>query len=77
MAQRLMSWLICDGRFRVDAIDAVGRRKARLIEVEEVDTGKRTHGSAGKLERLVRSLLEAPRSSLGRRRPTERRRLAK
>jgi hypothetical protein len=52
MAQAITSWFICDGRFRVHAISAVGRRRARIIEVEEVDTGERFHGSARKLERL-------------------------
>jgi hypothetical protein len=37
----------------VHAIDAVGRRKGRIIEVEVVDTGERFHGSARRLERLV------------------------
>jgi hypothetical protein len=76
MAQRLTSWLICNGGFCVHTIDAVGRRRARIIEVEEVDTGKRIHGSARRLERLVHTLLEAPHSSAGRR-PAERRRLGK
>jgi len=53
MAQLLVSWLICDGSFRVYAINAVGRRKGRIIEVEEVDTGERFHGSARRMERLV------------------------
>jgi hypothetical protein len=47
-----ISWLICDGKFRVHAINAIGRRHARIIEIEEVDTGERFHGSARKLERL-------------------------
>jgi hypothetical protein len=52
MAQLVVSWFICDGRFRVHAINAVGRRHARIIEIEEVDSGERFHGSARKLERL-------------------------
>ena len=56
MAQKMVSFFICDGRFRVHAINAVGRRRGRIIEVEEVDTGERFHGSAGRLERLVRKL---------------------
>jgi hypothetical protein len=32
MAQAITSWLISDGRFRVHAINGVGRRSARIIE---------------------------------------------
>ena len=56
MAQLVVSWLVDDGRFRVHAINAVGRRKGRIIEVEEVETGERFHGSARRLERLVQTL---------------------
>jgi hypothetical protein len=41
MAQAITSWFISDGRFRVHAINAVGRRSARIIEFEDVDTGER------------------------------------
>jgi hypothetical protein len=56
MAQLIVSWFIDGGRFRVHAINAVGRRKGRIIEVEEVDTRERFHGSARRLERLVWTL---------------------
>ena len=56
MAQLLVSWFICNGAIRVHAINAVGRRKGRIIEVEEVDTGERFHGSARKMQRLVDTL---------------------
>jgi len=56
MAQLIVSSFIDDGRFRVHAINAIGRCKGRIIEVEEVDTGERFHGSARRLERLVRTL---------------------
>ena len=56
MAQLSVSWFICDGEIRVHAIDAVGRRKGRIIEVEIVDTGERLHGSTRRLERLVQTL---------------------
>jgi hypothetical protein len=56
MAQLVVSWLVDGGRFRVHAINAVGRRKGRIIEVEEVETGERFHGSARRLERLVQTL---------------------
>jgi hypothetical protein len=56
MAQLVVSWFICDGRFRVHAINAVGRRSARIIEIEDVDTGERVHGSARRLQRLFQTL---------------------
>ena len=56
MAQAITSWLISDGRFRVHAISGVGRRSARIIEIEDVDTGERFHGSARKLQRMFQSL---------------------
>jgi hypothetical protein len=60
MAQVVVSWFICDGRFRVHAVNAVGRRSGRIIEIEDIDTGERVHGSARRLERLAQAL----RSSL-------------
>jgi hypothetical protein len=56
MAQVITSWLISDGKFRVHAINAVGRRSARIIEIENVDTGERFHGSPRKLQRTFQSL---------------------
>ena len=56
MAQLVVSWLICSGRVRVHAINAIGQRKGRIIEVEDVDTGERVHGSPRRLERLVQTL---------------------
>ena len=56
MAQKLVSFFVSDGRFRVHAINAIGRRSGRIIEVEVLDTGERFHGSARKLERLVKKL---------------------
>jgi hypothetical protein len=51
-----MSWLLVGGRFRIYAINGVGRRKGRIIEVEVIATGERFHGSARRLERLVQAL---------------------
>jgi hypothetical protein len=56
MAQILESSFICDGRFRLFTIQPIGRKLGRIIEVEEVDTGKRIHGTARRLERLVLAL---------------------
>jgi hypothetical protein len=50
MAQQIVSWFVCDGRFRVHAINAVGRRKGRIVEAEEVDSGERFYGSARRLK---------------------------
>lgn len=56
MAQIVVSWFICDGRFRVHAINAVGRRQGRIIEIEDVDTGERVYGSGRRLGRLAQKL---------------------
>lgn len=53
MAQLIWSWFICDGHYRVHAVDGIGRRKARIIEIEAVDTGERFHGSPQRMQRLV------------------------
>jgi hypothetical protein len=56
MAQLVVSWFICSGRLRVHAINALGQRRGRIIEVEDVDSGERFHGSALRLERMVDTL---------------------
>ena len=56
MAQAITSWFIADGRFRVHAINAIGRRRARIIEIEDMDTGERFHGSVRKLHSMFLSL---------------------
>jgi hypothetical protein len=48
--------LLADGRFRIYAINGLGRPKGRIIEVEVIATGERFHGSARRMERLVRAL---------------------
>jgi hypothetical protein len=57
MAQVIESRFICDGRYRVHWINALGRRRGRIIEIEDVDLRKRFHGTPSKLDRLVLSLL--------------------
>ena len=57
MAQLIESRFICDGRYRVQSINAVGRHRARIIEIEDIDRRARFHGPASKLDRLVLSLL--------------------
>ena len=56
MAQAIEDWFICDGRYRVHAIGPLGRRGGRIIEIEEVDTGERFHGSANRLDKLMQTL---------------------
>jgi hypothetical protein len=56
MAQLVVSWFICNGRLRVHAINAIGQRGGRIIEVEDVDSGERFHGSARNLQRMVDTL---------------------
>ena len=43
-------------RFRISAINGIRRRTGRIIEVEVIATGERLHGSARRMERLVRAL---------------------
>lgn len=56
MAQTITTWFICDGRYRVEAIQAVGRRPARIIEIEDVASGERFHGPARRLQHLFETL---------------------
>ena len=57
MAQLIESRFICDGRYRIQSINAVGRHRGRIIEIEDVDRRERFHGTASKLDRLVLELL--------------------
>jgi hypothetical protein len=57
MAQVIESRFICDGRYRVHSINAVGRHRSRIIEVEDVDRCKRIYDTALKMDRLVLELL--------------------
>jgi hypothetical protein len=57
MAQVIESRFICDGRYRVHSINAVGRHCGRIIEIEDVDRRERFHGTPSKLDRLVLRLL--------------------
>jgi hypothetical protein len=56
MAQLIVSWFICGGRFKVHAVKDVRRRRTRIIELEDIDSGERFHGSPKHLQRLVDSL---------------------
>jgi hypothetical protein len=57
MAQVIESRFVCDGRYRIQSINAVGRHRARIIEIEDVDRRERFHGTASTLDRLVLRLL--------------------
>jgi hypothetical protein len=46
MAQLMVSWFICHGAIRVYAVNAVGRRSGRIIEIEDIDTGERVEAPA-------------------------------
>ena len=56
MAQLIHSRLVCNGRFQIHAIEGIGRRKPRVIEIEVIKTRERLHGSATWLAKLVREL---------------------
>ena len=57
MAQLIESRFICDGRYRVQSINAVGRHRGRIIEIEDVDRRQRFHGTPSKLDRLALRLM--------------------
>jgi hypothetical protein len=59
LAQVIHSQFTADGRFRIHAIEGLGRRKPRVVEIEVVDTGERVHGSARWLGKLAKEL-QAP-----------------
>jgi len=65
MAQLIESRFICDGRYLVQSINAVGRHRARIIEVEDIDRRARFHGPPSKLDRLVLKLLAQGHRDLG------------
>ena len=56
MAEQVVSWFICNGRFKVHAINAAGRRGGRIIELEDTDTGERIQDSPQRMLTLVDTL---------------------
>jgi hypothetical protein len=56
MAQPVVSWFVCNGRFKVHAVNAIGRCRGRIIEMEDMETGERVHDSAQRMLRLVDTL---------------------
>jgi len=57
MARLIESWFICDGRYHIHSVKPVGAHPERIIEIEDVDNGKRFHGSGADLERLAFSFV--------------------
>jgi hypothetical protein len=57
MARVIESRFICDGRYRIQSVNAVGRHRGQIIEIEDVDGRARFHGPASKLDRLVLTLM--------------------
>jgi hypothetical protein len=66
VAQAIESQFICDGRYRIQSIKALGRQRARIIEIEDVDRGVRFHGTALKLERMAAKLRAQPLLNIAR-----------
>ena len=65
MALAIDSWFICNGRYRIHSVKAVGHHPERIIEIEDVDSRERFHGSGADLERLAFSLVsEGARTQL-------------
>jgi hypothetical protein len=65
MAQAIESWFICDGRYRVEYVNPVGLHPERIIEIENIDTRERFHGTGADLERLAFSLISERAQALG------------
>jgi hypothetical protein len=59
MAAAIESWFICNGRYRIHSVKSVGSYPERIIEIEDVDTRERFHGSGADLERLAVSFMRA------------------
>ena len=57
MARAIESWFICDGRYRIHSVKSAGRHPERIIEIEDVDSCERFHGSGADLERLAFSFV--------------------
>src|SRR5262245_17716351 len=56
MAQQVVSWFVCNGRFKVHAVNAIGQYRGRIIEMEDMETGERVHDCAQRMLRLVDTL---------------------
>jgi hypothetical protein len=54
VAQLVVSWFICNGRLRVHAINAIGQRRGRIIEVEDVEPDEREPNVVRETMRAVR-----------------------
>ena len=56
MAQAIETRLICEGRYRIHSIKALGRHRGRIVEIEDVDSRLRFHGTASKLKQMALKL---------------------
>lgn len=59
MARAIKCWFICDGRYRIHSVKPVGGHPERIIEIEDVDSCERFHGSGSDLEQLAFSFVRA------------------
>jgi len=66
MGQAIESEFICDGRYQIHSIKAVGRHRARIIEIEDVDRQQRIHGTASKLHKMAMQLRMQPSADMAR-----------
>jgi len=57
MGQVIETSFVCDGRYRVHSIGRVGQHSGRIIEIEDVDTGKRLHGPPLRLRKMLMLLI--------------------
>jgi hypothetical protein len=64
MAQAIETEIICDGRYRIQSIKAIGRRRGRIIEIEDIDCRLQYHGTASKLTQMASKLRARPRFDL-------------
>ena len=66
MAQAIETRFICDGRYRIHSIKALGRHRGRIIEIENVDSRLRFHGTASKLKQMALKLSGPPFDNMAR-----------
>jgi hypothetical protein len=57
MGQVIQTSFVCNGRYRIHSIGRVGQHAGRIIEIEEVDTGKRVHGPPQRLRKMLFSIV--------------------
>lgn len=60
MGQAIETEFICDGRYRIHSIKAIGRQRGRIIEIEDIEAQRRFHGPPSKLEEMALKLRVRP-----------------